>query len=59
MKTRIAKILGWIGAFSFYAQQAIAQQSVLPHNLKGWISLVGSFVVGFAFHHAASTDGVK
>ena len=55
-KSTLAKIFGWGSAFLLYAQQAVTAQSVLPHDPKGWLGLVGSVVVGFAIHHAASTD---
>lgn len=58
-KSTIAKCLGWIGAFAFYAQHAIQAQTVLPHDVKGWLSLIGSLAIGFAVHHASNTDGTK
>jgi hypothetical protein len=58
-KSTIAKVLGWVAAFLVYAQQAVTNQAALPHGAKGWLSLAGSVLVGFAIHHAASTDGTK
>jgi hypothetical protein len=58
-RSMLAKGLGWCGAFLVYAQQAVTNQSALPHGARGWLSLAGSIVVGFAIHHAASTDGTR
>lgn len=56
-KATVAKILGWGAAFLTYAQQAIAQQSVLPHDARGYVILAASIIGGFALHHASGTDG--
>ena len=58
-KANLAKILGWAAAAAIAVQQAIQQQSVLPHDAAGWVKLVVAALVGLAVHHAASTDGAK
>lgn len=58
-KANLAKVLGWVAAAAIAVGAAVQQQSVLPHDLHGWVALVSAALVGAAIHHASSTDGSK